>query len=116
MSDSEKNQQTELLKSLGKRIKRLRTQRGKTQAQLADFAEITPQYLSEIEQGKTNASIGILANLARELNIPLSDLIENPLPASKEEITRKIHEELKPLTINQLLFVHKVITFSKHTN
>ena len=70
MSDSEKNQQVELLKSLGKRIKRLRTQRGKTQAQLADFAEITPQYLSEIEQGKTNASIGILANLARELNIP----------------------------------------------
>lgn len=115
MNESAKNPQQELLKSLGKRIKRLRAQRGKTQAQLADFAEITPQYLSEIEQGKSNPSISILASLARELNVPLAELIESPLPASKEEITRKIHDELKSLSVNQLLFVHKVITFSKHT-
>lgn len=116
MSYAGENPQPELLKDLGKRIKQLRTQRGKTQAQLADFVGISPQYLSEIEQGKSNASIGILANIANELNVSLSDLIENPLAASKDEVIRKIHEELKSLSTNQLLFVYKVITFSKHTN
>ena len=52
---------------MGKRIAELREQRGWTQKQLADRAEMSVTFLSEVENGKRNLSSAKLLRLADEL-------------------------------------------------
>ena len=54
---------------LGKRIKRLRANRGLTQDALSEKVEINPKYLSNIERGKENPTIDTLLRLAHALKV-----------------------------------------------
>jgi transcriptional regulator with XRE-family HTH domain len=54
--------------SMGKRIAQLREDRGMTQKQLADRAGISVTFLSEVENGKRNISMGKLLSIADELD------------------------------------------------
>ena len=61
----------EMLLNLGKKIRELRKARGWTQAQLANAANITPEYLSKIETGAKPASIITLRKIASALSMEL---------------------------------------------
>jgi len=52
-------------------IKILRKHRGLTQAALADAAEISRPYLTEIETGKKDGSIRAMRGLAEALGVPV---------------------------------------------
>ena len=54
---------------LGKRIKRLRANRGLTQDALSEKVEINPKYLSNIERGKENPTLDTLLRLAHALKV-----------------------------------------------
>ncbi len=60
---------------LGSRLRALRTDRDETLAQTAERAGISPQYLSEIERGRKEASSEMIAALAGALGIPVADLM-----------------------------------------
>jgi transcriptional regulator with XRE-family HTH domain len=45
--------------------------------ELAEKADMSWPYLSEIERGRENVSLDKLASLARALNVRLSKLVEN---------------------------------------
>jgi transcriptional regulator with XRE-family HTH domain len=60
---------------IGRCIRTLREQRRLTLEQLAAQAGITYQYLSGVENGKENFSIGVLEKLAQALGFPLSALV-----------------------------------------
>lgn len=60
---------------LGRCIRTLRERRGFTLEQLASQAGITYQYLSGVENGKENFTIGVLAKLAEALRLPVSELV-----------------------------------------
>jgi transcriptional regulator with XRE-family HTH domain len=60
---------------IGRCIRDLREQRGLTLEQLATLAHITYQYLSGVENGKENFTIGVLENIARALHFPVSELV-----------------------------------------
>ena len=62
-------------KLIGQCIRILRTRRGLTLEQLASQAGITYQYLSGVEKGKENFSIGILESIAGALRFPVSALV-----------------------------------------
>jgi transcriptional regulator with XRE-family HTH domain len=66
---------TEFLKALGIRIRSLRTSRGISQEKFSEMAGISPTYISEIELGKTNASIGIFEQIAAGFGLSLSELV-----------------------------------------
>ncbi len=61
---------------IGIAIRRLREKKGYSQDKLASQAGITYQYLSAIENGKENFSIGILENIAKALGLQVDLLIE----------------------------------------
>ena len=44
---------------------------------LAELADMSWPYLSEVERGRENISLDKLAGLARALNVKLSKLVEN---------------------------------------
>ena len=60
---------------LGSRLRALRADRDETLAQTAERAGISPQYLSEIERGRKEASSEMIAALAGALGITVADLM-----------------------------------------
>ena len=62
---------------VGKNIRTYRTSAGMTLEELAEKAEMSWPYLSEVERGRENISLDKLARLARALNVTLSKLVEN---------------------------------------
>jgi len=60
---------------LGSRLRALRTERDETLAQTAERAGISPQYLSEVDRGRKEASSEMIAALAGALDTTVADLM-----------------------------------------
>lgn len=63
---------------LGRRIRELRTARKMTLESVAGQAGVTRSFLSTVERGHSNASIVVLREIARSLDVPLFMLFTNP--------------------------------------
>ncbi len=61
-------------KRVGGNVAKLRKQRGLTQDALAQAADVKQTYLSEIENGKRNPTLGMLVRLAAALGADVHDL------------------------------------------
>jgi transcriptional regulator with XRE-family HTH domain len=61
---------------LGRRLSALREQRGLSQTQLSDLAEIGRAHLSQIENGAVAARIDTLHAIANALEMSLSELLK----------------------------------------
>lgn len=57
-------------------MKRLRTERGLSQEQLAELADFHRTYVSQLERCVTNISIDGLERLARALGVDVVDLLK----------------------------------------
>lgn len=64
--------QKSIQKLFGEVIRRRRQEAGLSQEEFADRAGIHRTYMSSIELGKVQVSIGIADQLARTLSVPLS--------------------------------------------
>ena len=62
---------------VGKNIRTCRTHAGLTLEQLAEKADLSWPYLSEIESGRENISLDKLVRLAQALNVKLARLVED---------------------------------------
>ena len=60
---------------LGRRIRMIRIEAGLSQALLAEFVDVSPQYISHIETGRKKASLEIIVRIAGVLNVSLDQLI-----------------------------------------
>lgn len=63
-----------LLSAVGNRVRDLRADRGWTQEDLVERADIDRSYLADLERGVTNPSLLILARVAKGLGIDLATL------------------------------------------
>jgi len=66
----------ELLKGIGKRIRTLRKEQGLTQSKLAEMSGLHRTYLTDLERGARNMSVGSLARVAMSLGISIQTLFE----------------------------------------
>ncbi len=64
-----------MLRSLGKRIRELRRERGYSQEKLAELADIHENHVRRIERGEANPSFLVLIRIARAVGISVSDLL-----------------------------------------
>lgn len=92
----------ELLKILGGKIKAIRKSKKVSQEKLAELAELHPTYISNIEQGKVNASIYSYYMIAKALDIQFQDLLN----ISTDKLDRNIEDELATL-LSQLRSLSK---------
>src|SRR3954453_1715089 len=65
---------------LGERVRAIRQLRRKTLKEVAGAAGISESFLSQLERGRTNATIATLQRLPTALGIDLSDLFAAPAP------------------------------------
>jgi transcriptional regulator with XRE-family HTH domain len=68
--------QQPLVKSIGERIKALRTEQRMTLAELGRKANLSTSYLSQIERDKTTPSLSTLTLIAKSLNVGLRYFFE----------------------------------------
>lgn len=68
----------EAVRAFGRRVAEVRHDRGWTQEQLAERADVSVRYVQHIEQGTQNLSIRSVARLAGVLRVPLGVLFEAP--------------------------------------
>jgi hypothetical protein len=69
-------EKSQVLKTVGKRIKEIRESKGISQVELVGRmqGEIDPTNISRIESGRTNPTLFTLYRIATALEIPLKDL------------------------------------------
>jgi transcriptional regulator with XRE-family HTH domain len=63
-------------KSFGRRLRQLRQERGWSQEELSTRADISKNYIGEIERGENNVSIHYIARLAAALSITIGELFQ----------------------------------------
>lgn len=69
----------ELNIQIGKNVKKLRTERKMTAAQLAESSGISAVMLSQIEKGTANPTINTIWKIANGLKVPYTMLLEAPM-------------------------------------
>lgn len=73
--------------STGSSIKELRLSMGLSIRALARRADVSVAYLSKLERGESNPTIGLLRRIAEALNVPLETLVDSPqVPLFEEEM------------------------------
>jgi len=63
-------------RQMGQRIKRLREERGLSQAALAAKAKITREYVNKLEAGRYDPTLGVVQRLAKALGVSLAELVK----------------------------------------
>lgn len=60
---------------LGARVRELRHERGLTQSDVAERAGVSLKYVSQIERGSRNPTVGVLIQLSRALDVTPERLV-----------------------------------------
>ena len=60
---------------MGVNIKRLRSQNRLTQQELADQSDMDRTYISMVEHGKQNLTLGALLRIAEALDVPPNEIL-----------------------------------------
>ncbi len=64
-----------VLSLIGENIRNIRKGKKISQEALAEASDMHPSHISDIENGKVNASINAYFQIAEALNVPLSELV-----------------------------------------
>ncbi len=96
--------------NLGSQIKELRIQMKLTQAEVAKALEVTPGYISNVENNRTAMSLRVLIYYARLMNISLDSLIGRVAPAYRETaLDNELHQLAAKMTDDQKAKLIKTI-------
>lgn len=87
-------------KELGKKIKKLRTQRGYTQEKLSELIDISQKALSSIESGENFVTADTLDKLLYALEITAEELFATNDVKEPEELLRMINENISQISNN----------------
>lgn len=67
-----------ICKTLGKRLREFRKQKGLSQEKLAEAADLNTTFVGSIERGQANPTLDTLCKLANALGIEVLDLLYSP--------------------------------------
>ncbi|MCF2620388.1 helix-turn-helix transcriptional regulator [Oscillibacter valericigenes] len=107
-----------IARELGERLRAYRTQRGWSQEELAERADLHTTYIGQLECGEKNATIESISKVAAALNISLSKLFENiSLAPSEKDIPSRCYDliQKQPLRDQKLLLdiLDTVVAYKK---
>jgi transcriptional regulator with XRE-family HTH domain len=90
---------------LGATLQKHRLQRGLTQAELAEFTDLSLKYVGEIERGEANTTLGVLERLAAAVEWNPMDALEGLREPLSEGVrvllldeVREIYDSLRNMT------------------
>lgn len=99
--------------SIGKRMKRYRTDKGISQTDLGEMLSIHPQHLSNIETGSRAPSLELLVSIANALDVSADDLLTDNLKHSSSPVGTEIHDLLLDCNHDEKAILTRTLTFLK---
>jgi len=94
---------------IGKRIREARHKKKMTQEQLAEKAEITVVYLSELERGVKLPSLTVFVSIAEALHVSTDSLLRDELDTGKDYVYADITKKLERLTPKQRIAASEIL-------
>ena len=93
---------------IAEQIREWRKVRGYSQQLLAELADLSPVYMSQVENGYKKPTLGALLSIASALEIPMSDLLDgNQLPPTTDS-KNEMETILKDCSSSEMKFVCEV--------
>lgn len=92
----EEQKKKEWLRQVGRRVWNCRTELDLSREKLAERLDITPQYVSDIEQGRKCMSMAIFVELSQVLEVSLDYLAHGALP--KDPAVDRLERHLSQTT------------------
>jgi len=90
------------LRLLGDRVRTVRSRRGMSRKALAKHSGVSERYLAELEAGKGNCSIVLLRRIAKAMNAPVAELIdERPERDVEQLLFHQLLERLSPAELHE---------------
>ena len=79
-------------KEIGARIREARRAAGMTQEQLAEAVDITPVYVSRIENGVKRASLSVLLRITKALDTHIEYLLTENAPCAADNLAELMND------------------------
>ncbi|MEK3992768.1 MULTISPECIES: helix-turn-helix domain-containing protein [Robertmurraya] len=110
-----------LLLTVGSRIRAIRKQKGLTQEQLAELAGLQDSYIGGVERGERNISMETLEKLLVGLNISPLFLfqyhsIDIEGEGDKKDVINKLNVILENSTKDELILIYNIVKEIKEYN
>jgi len=93
----------------GRRIQELRKARGFSQEQVAERADISPNYLSRIECGRENPTLDMFIKLSNALEVEMLEMFDFGHVVSHKELKEAVQNISKTADETTLRLVLKVL-------
>ena len=84
-------------KEIGRKIKKMRTERGMSQYKLAMEAGLSPSYIPDIEKGLKCPTVEALDSICYALHITLQDFFKDPLEIISQDKLSSLNDHQKKL-------------------
>jgi len=94
---------------IGKRIQELRKTQRLSQEQVAEKADISPNYLSRIECGKENPTLDMLIKLADALEVEMWEMFDFGHEVNIKELREAMNKLLKDTDEEKLRLAVKIL-------
>ena len=104
-----------LLQEIGNRVRKARKDRGMTQSQLAEAADMSPSFLSNIETGHQAMNIRSLIALSNVLHVSADWLLNTQTETAVRAEAKEIEKELSACTPREREAILQMVLLMKQT-
>ena len=101
--------------SIGRRIKRYRTDKGMSQDELGQIVFVNNEHISRIEAGKKYPSLDLIVMIANALDVSADDLLTENLKYSTSPVDTEIQYLLLDCNQDEKAILTKTVKFLKAT-
>lgn len=102
-------------KSIGSKIKYFRTQQGLSQEELAEFADVSYVYISNIERGEKRPSLTTLVAIANAMNASVDSILADSLNTKTNDSYNELFSLLSDCTKEENKIIVELIIAIKKT-
>lgn len=100
-------------KIIGKRIKEVRKAQGISQEKLSELADLSTQYMSQIETAARKASLTSLVKISNALNVSLDELLFGNRPDRPGEINAEYNKLFEDCTAYEKQVLYDLMVSAK---
>lgn len=93
---------------IGSRVREKRLEKGLTQEGLAERLDVSPEYMSKIENGRVEVNLKRLAQLSLLLECPIEHLIAGVVIDSPEYKVNELNQLMQSCTPKEKDVIHKI--------
>ena len=96
-------------KLIGSRIRKVRKDIGLTQTKIAEILDVSPEYFSRIECGKTKINLEMLCRISEILKTPPEFLLTGCATNSPQYLTNEISDILQKCSPSKIQAITQII-------